>query len=398
MRAASSLSLTVGMLAAVLALVSPPRATAADDLPRAAPESLGLDPAALKALDEDLKNGAVPLTDSLVIMRCGSVAFERTYTHDYGRIYQKEAHEVGPLNPHLTGPYNYFDPDWHPYWHGSSTHSMQSVTKSVTSATIGAAILRGDFKASLDTPVLHWFDAGTVKNVDARKQRMTLRHLLTMTAGIDWDEDVPYADPKNSCSLMEASNDWIGFVINRPMATEPGSKFVYSSGVSAVLGYIFRRETGRDVEDYARTFLFEPLGIHEYHWKRSPAGEVDTEGGLFLSATDLARFGELYRNLGVWRGQRLLSEEWVRDSVTPRSTPGEGMRYGYQWWLPAYDHGARRAWAGFGFGGQDVFVMPEDGLVAVTTAWSILDPKFYDEVVLEKLRTIVRPYSCPAGH
>ena len=78
MRAASSLSLTVGMLAAVLALVSPPRATAADDLPRAAPESLGLDPAALKALDEDLKNGAVPLTDSLVIMRCGSVAFERT--------------------------------------------------------------------------------------------------------------------------------------------------------------------------------------------------------------------------------------------------------------------------------------------------------------------------------
>lgn len=367
------------------------------DWPRVTPESVGLDVAALDALDRDFRAGTIPLDDSLLVLRCGSLAYERHYEHDYATLYAREAHAVGPLNPHLTGPYNYFDPDWHPFWHGDRTHSMQSVTKSVTSATIGAAILHGDFRASLDTPVLHWFDPARVRHLDARKRRMTLRHLLTMSAGLDWTEDVPYADPRNGSSRMEASRDWVAFVIDRPMAYEPGTHFAYSSGVSELLAYIFRRETGRDLEDYARQHLFEPLGIHEYHWKRSPLGEVDSEGGLFLSAESLARFGELYRHLGLWHGERVLGEDWVKDSVLPRTDPGDGFRYGYQWWLVPYDDGARFAWAGMGFGGQYVFVMPEDGLVAVTTAWNILDPRFYDKIILDKLRAAVRPFSCPAG-
>jgi hypothetical protein len=91
--------------------------------------------------------------------------------------------------------YNYFDPAWHPFYQGTDEHTMQSVSKSVTSATIGVAIARGDFKASLDTPVLHYFDAKSVRNVDERKRRMTLRHVLTMTTGLDWDEDVPVRRP-----------------------------------------------------------------------------------------------------------------------------------------------------------------------------------------------------------
>jgi CubicO group peptidase (beta-lactamase class C family) len=272
---------------------------------------------------------------------------------------------------------------------------MQSVTKSVTSATIGAAILRGDFKSPLDTPVLHWFDPARVKHVDARKRRMTLRHLLTMTSGLDWNEDLPYADPNNAAALMEATRDWVGFVIDRPMAHEPGTHFAYSSGVSELLAHVFRKETGQDLEDYARNHLFEPLGIHEYHWKRSPLGEVDTEGGLFLPDVGLAKIGELYRNLGLWQGQRLLSAEWVRESVTPRVDAGDRLRYGYQWWLISYDEGARLAWAGMGFGGQYVFVMPEDGVVAVTTGWNILDPKYYEKIIFDKLRTAVKPFNCP---
>jgi CubicO group peptidase (beta-lactamase class C family) len=365
--------------------------------PRAAPEALGLDTAALEALDADFRNGTIPLVDSLLVLRCGTLAYERHYEHDYGRLYSREAHEVGPLNPHLSGPYNYFDPAWHPYWHGTTAHSMQSVTKSVTSATIGAAILHGDFKASLDTPVLHWFKDIQVRNVDARKRRMTLRHLLTMTSGLDWEEELPYADPRNAAARMEGTLDWVAFVINQRMAHEPGTHYAYSSGVSQLLGYIFRRETGRDVEDYARNHLFEPLDIHEYYWKRSPLGEVDTQGGLFLSNDSLAKIGELYRHLGMWRGERLLGEDWVRDSVTPRSDPGEGYRYGYQWWLLPYGDGTHYAWAGFGFGGQYLFVMPEDGIVAVTTAWNILDPKYYDLVILNKLRAAVKPFTCAAG-
>jgi len=372
-------------------------ASSGAEWPQVTPESVGLDPLALDAIDADFRNGIVPLLDSLLVLRCGSLAYERHYTHDYATIYTKEAHEVGPLNPYLTGPYNYFDPNWHPYWHGGTAHTMQSITKSVTSATIGAAILRGDFKAPLDTPVLHWFDAARVKHIDARKRRLTLRHLLTMSSGLDWNEDLPYADPKNAASLMEATRDWVAFVIDRPMAYEPGTHFAYSSGVSELLAYIFRKETGRDLEDYARSYLFEPLGIHEYHWKRSPLGEVDSEGGLFLPAYGLAKIGELYLNLGLWQGQRLLGEDWVRDSVTARSDPGDGYRYGYQWWLPQYKDGSRPVWAGFGFGGQYLFVIPEDGVIAVTTAWNILDPKYYDRIILEKLRSAVKPFSCPAS-
>jgi CubicO group peptidase (beta-lactamase class C family) len=369
---------------------------AGGDWPRVAPDSVGLDPAALDALDADFRNGVVPLVDSLLVLRCGSLAYERRYAHDYATIYAKEAREVGPLNPHLTGPYNYFDPAWHPYWHGGTAHTMQSITKSVTSATIGAAILHGDFKAALDTPVLHWFEPARVKHVDARKRAMTLRHLLTMTSGLDWNEDLPYADPKNAASAMEATRDWVAFVIDRPMAYDPGTHFAYSSGVSELLAHIFRKETGQDLEDYARNHLFEPLEIHEYHWKRSPLGEVDSEGGLFLSDYELAKIGELYRRLGKWHGDRLISEEWVRDSVTPRSDPGDGFRYGYQWWLVPYGDASRRAWSGLGFGGQHVFVMPEDGLVVVTTAWNILDPKYYERIILTKLRAAVKPYACAA--
>jgi CubicO group peptidase (beta-lactamase class C family) len=366
------------------------------DWRRVTPDSVGLDPAALDALDADFRNGVVPLVDSLLVLRCGSLAYERRYAHDYATIYAKEAREVGPLNPHLTGPYNYFDPAFHPYWHGGAAHTMQSITKSVTSATIGAAILHGDFKAPLDTPVLHWFDSARVKHVDARKRAMTLRHLLTMTSGLDWNEDLPYADPKNAASVMEATRDWVAFVIDRPMAYDPGTHFAYSSGVSELLAHIFRKETGQDLEDYARNHLFVPLGIREYHWKRSPLGEVDSEGGLFLPDYELAKIGELYRQLGMWRGNRVIGEEWVRDSVTPRSDPGDGYRYGYQWWLVPYGDGSRSAWSGLGFGGQHVYVMPEDGLVAVTTAWNILDPKYYEKIILDKLRPAVKPYRCPA--
>ncbi len=371
-------------------------ANSLEDWPLTSADSAALDSQALYALDADFKTGVIPLVDRLLVTRCGKIAFDRRYEHDYGSVFGKEAAQVGPLNPYMTGSYNYFDPNWHPYWHGGMTHSLQSVTKSVASATIGAAILHGDFKASLDTPVLHWFKTANVKNVDARKRRMTLRHLLTMTAGFNWNEDLPYADPNNAAAVMEGSRDWVSFVINRPMAFEPGTHYTYSSGVSELLAHVFRQETGQDMEDYARTHLFEPLGIHDYHWKRSPLGEVDSEGGLFLSAESLAKIGELYRLKGLWQGQRLLSAEWVMDSVSSHSNPGHGYRYGYQWWLLPYGDKQQMAWAGLGFGGQHVFVLPEEGVVAVTLGWNLLDPKYYEDVILKKLVSAVKPYRCPS--
>src|SRR5205807_2067475 len=213
------------------------------------PSSVGLDEKILAELDGDLASGKYSLVDSFAVFRCGTSVYERTYSHDYGQIYGKEAKTRGPLNPHLTGPYNYFDAYWHPYYHGTDLHSMQSVSKTVTSIIIGAAMQRGDFKAGLETRILKYFDISKVKNVNERKRRITLRDLLTMTPGLEWhEEDVPYDDPRSDSSLMEATDDWVQYVIDKPMAAEPGKVWNYSSGATQLLAYIFQKETGQDID------------------------------------------------------------------------------------------------------------------------------------------------------
>jgi hypothetical protein len=365
--------------------------------PHAAPSALGIDPQPLAALDADIASSKFPLVDSLLVMRCGEVVFDRLYPHDYAATYYKEAHTKGPLNARLTGRYNYFDPDWHPYYHGTDEHTMQSVSKTVTSAIIGIAITRGDFKAPLSTPVLHYFDSAKVKNLDERKRRMTVRDLLTMTSGLDWNEDVPYDDPNNPSDLMEASDDWVQYVIDRPMKDEPGKVFAYSSGATELLAYIFKRETGVDIERYGHSHLFGPLGIVKYHWKRTPLGVVDTEGGLYLSSKDLAKIGLLYLNDGLWKGQRVMSSEWIKESLTPRIDAGEGFQYGYQWWLLPHGEPSRLAWAARGMGGQRLLVFPEDQLIVVSTAWHILNEASIEFDVVRRLLPGVHAHQCKNG-
>ena len=360
----------------------------------ATPASQGIDAQPLAALDADIASGKLPLVDSLLVMRCGEVVFERRYPHDYAAVYAKEAHTKGPLNARMTGRYNYFDPQWHPYYHGTDEHTMQSVSKTVTSATIGIAMLRGDFKAPLTTPVLHYFDETKVKNIDARKRRMTLRDLLTMTSGFDWNEDLPYDDPSNPSDLMEAADDWVQFVIDRPMKDEPGTVFAYSSGATELLAHIFKSETGIDIEHYAHQHLFGPLGIDHYYWKRTPLGVVDTEGGLYLRAEDLAKIGLLYMKDGRWNGRQLMTPAWIKESLTPRIDAGEGFQYGYQWWLLPHGEPKRLAWVARGMGGQRLIVFPEDQLIVVSTAWHILNEASIEFDVVRRLLPQVHPQEC----
>ena len=148
---------------------------------------------------------------------------------------------------------------------------------------------------------------------------MTLRELLTMTAGIQWDEETyDYTDARNSCAAMEASPNWTGYVLAQPMATEPGSTYVYSSGVTMLLDHILYRATGQHALAYAEKHLFAPLGIRDYYWKQTAAGETDAEGGLYLRARDLAKLGFLYLHNGVWEGRRILPESWVDAVREPR--------------------------------------------------------------------------------
>jgi CubicO group peptidase (beta-lactamase class C family) len=384
-------SLAAALAAASMAATSP--AGAAPPL-RAAPASLGIDAEPLAALDADIASGKFALVDSLLVMRCGEVVFERRYPHDYAATYGKEARTKGPLNARMTGPYNYFDPAWHPYYHGTDEHTMQSVSKTVTSATIGVAMARGDFKTPLSTPVLHYFDESKVKNLDARKRRMSLRDLLTMTSGLDWNEDLPYDDPANPSDLMEASDDWVQFVIDRPMKAEPVTVFAYSSGATELLAYIFKGETGVDIEDYARSHLFGPLGIRDYFWKRTPLGVVDTEGGLYLRTEDLAKIGQLYLNDGRWNGQPLMTSDWVKESLIPRIDAGEGFQYGYQWWLLPYGEPKRLAWVARGMGGQRLIIFPKEHLIVVSTAWHILKEASIEFDVVRRLLPGVHDHEC----
>jgi CubicO group peptidase (beta-lactamase class C family) len=339
----------------------------------AGPASVGLDEQVLLSLDKDMASGKYSqMMDSFAVFRCGKKVFERTYPHDYAKIYGKEAGERGPLNARLTGPYNYFDPEWHPYYHGTDLHTMQSVSKTVTSVIIGAAMQRGDFKAGLNTPVLKYFDTSKVKNVGDRKRRMTLRDLLTMTAGLEWHEgDVPYDDPRSDSSLMEATDDWVQYAIDKPMAAEPGKVWNYSSGVSELLAYIFQKETGQDIDDYGQKYLFTPLGIR-HEWKRTYLGVVDTEGGLYLNGSDLAKIGYLYLHDGMWDRQRIVSSQWVKESVTPYfQTDEPQFKYGFKWWLSKLSD-SEHVWMGRGFGGQNLQVFPKEDLIVTFTAWDIL--------------------------
>jgi CubicO group peptidase (beta-lactamase class C family) len=359
----------------------------------ATPLSAGLDEKVLDGLDRDLAAGKFSLVDSFTVFRCGKKVYERSYPHDYAKIYGKQAKEKGPLNARLTGRYNYFDPDWHPYYHGTDMHSMQSVSKTVTSVIIGVAMNRGDFKAGVDTPVLKYFDVAKVKNMDDRKRRMTLRDVLTMTAGLEWIEDVPYDDPRSDSSLMEATDDWVQYVIDKPMAAEPGKVFNYSSGVTELLAYIFKKETGQDIDDYGEKYLFAPLGI-KHHWKRTYMEVIDTEGGMYLNGSDLAKIGYLYLHDGIWDGKQIVSKEWVAESLKGYIDAEGDYKYGYKWWLLKRTDTAGYVWMARGFGGQRMMVFPEEGMIVVFTGWDIIGDPPADKELFARLVPALKSKTC----
>jgi len=225
---------------------------------------------------------------------------------------------------------------------------------------------------------------------------MTLKHVLTMTTGLKWNEDVPYDDPTSDASIMEATDDWVQYVIDKPMAAEPGTVFNYSSGASELLAYIFQKETGQDIEQYGEKYLFGPLAMDHY-WKRTYLGVIDTEGGLYLRDADLAKIGYLYLHDGMWDGQRIVSHEWVQQSLTPFIDAGVHYKYGYKWWLYILHDKKSYAWTFLGFGGQRLMVFPEENLLVVTTGWQILKDDMTTKVVADHALGAVKSRTCTSN-
>lgn len=248
----------------------------------------------------------------------------------------------------------------------STLHNMHSVTKSLASALIGIAIDHG-LIASVNEKLIAFFPEYADILSEGGKENITLENVLTMASGLEWDErSYSYEDPRNDHEQMYRSGNWIRYVLSKPLVDEPGTKFIYNSGLSITLGGIVRNVSGELVDDFARENLFLPLGISDYAWHKSTDGTAQTGGGLSLRPRDMVKFGLLYLNRGLWKGQRIISERWVAEST---SSQPPNTNYGYQWWLADFtiDGQAIHGYSANGRGGQFIFVFPDLNLVAVFT-------------------------------
>jgi len=256
---------------------------------------------------------------------------------------------------------------WEAYDNGyteQTPHHLQSATKSVSSILIGIALHKGLIDG-VEQRMVDFFPGYTIANLDGRKERITLEHLLTMSEGMDWHElDFAYRDERNSLGQMWVSEDAVQHVLDTPMVREPGEAWAYNSGTSILLGGIIEQVTGQDPLSFAREHLFAPIGISDVRWAKTTGDHYHTDGGLYLRPRDMARLGYLMLNGGTWDGQEIVSADWITLSTQTHQDTGSGRGYGYQWWTLA----GGTAYAATGHYEQNIYVVPEADLVVVFTA------------------------------
>ena len=244
------------------------------------------------------------------------------------------------------------DAYFYPFAQSRSLHDLASATKSFTSSLIGIAINKG-YIESVEQHVLEFFPERSVANIDANKEAMTLEDPLTMRPGFECS----HSPPDFTTSEMMDTPDWVQYVLDSSMATEPGSRWVYCSPASHLLSAIIQETSGMSSFEFAQQHLFEPLGISDAIWASDPQGYTRGWSDLILTPHDMAKLGYLYLNEGEWDGQQLLSADWVAAATSPLGS----LVYGYQWWLHPSGYYAD------GAGGQRIFVFPDLDMVVVTT-------------------------------
>jgi CubicO group peptidase (beta-lactamase class C family) len=261
-------------------------------------------------------------------------------------------------------------------------HDCRSITKSVVSACIGIAIDQGLIK-NVDDPIFNYLsDYSNLKNVN--NEKLTIRHLLTMSSGTKWNEQISYASLRNSETRMNLSRRPVRYILTRPIVATAGSRWNYNGGDTQLLAEIIKTASGKSVDKFAEENLFKPLGIKKYTWlplfrKHSiPAASA----GLRMTSRDFLKLGLLYLNDGKWNDRQILSPEWVKQSTTRQiwRDEAQGKGYGYQFWtytdiINDYNYDITEA---KGNGGNAIFISKSERLVVVITAgnynqWSIVN-------------------------
>lgn len=346
------------LLAALLALCLP--ASAQDAKVCGAPVALndgwtiatqaevGLDSERLCQLDAFIAQWPKANVHAVVVVRNGKLVMERYFAGEDERWGDK-------LGRVAYGP--------------EVKHDLRSISKSVTALLVGIARNEGKFPA-LDSSVFDAFpDYADLKTPE--KTRITFRDLLTMSAGLAWDENLPWNDPRNNEREMIMAADPFRYTLSQPVAFPPGTVYAYSGGATSLLGETLIRSTGRSLRDYAREKLFQPIDAPDFEWlDAGVSGRLGAFGSLRLRPRDAAKLGRLLLTDGQWNGKQVIPAGWSAESIKPRIN-GEGLFfYGYQWWLGrSFRNGSELTWtAGVGLGGQRLYVVPSLDLVVMINA------------------------------
>ena len=259
----------------------------------------------------------------------------------------------------------------------AALRNTRSATKTVTGILVGAAVDRGLLRA--ESPVLAFFtDRLPVANPDPRKERITVEDFLTMSSLLECDDENEFS--RGNEERMYLVEDWVRFTLDLPIKGFPdwqlkpeqspyGRAWSYCTAGATTLGPLLERATRQSVPDFAQAVLFKPLGIESVKWQYQPLGSAMTGGGLQLRSRDLLKLGQLYLNGGRWQGRQVISEAWVRRSVSAHANAREATDYGYLWWLQTFHVNGRSipTYGMYGTGGNKVYVLPEQGIVAVVT-------------------------------
>ncbi|MEE9521777.1 MAG: serine hydrolase [candidate division NC10 bacterium] len=285
------------------------------------------------------------------------------------------------------------------YFYGYSRdriHSIQSATKSVTSLLFGIARDRGHV-GDLDQPVYTFFPEYQGKKWIDRQYPITLAHLLTMSAAIEWNNDASSDADGGEAGWQRLTriDDWIGYVLDLDQVGRPGEVASYNTGLSTLLGGVIRNATGKYADEFAEETLFADLHVSSYRWLKAADGTRETGGGLRVTAYDLAKMGQLVLDKGRWNGKQVVSDTWIAESVKRHLPLAEGAQspyatgFAYHWWNQSYEVGGMtiRAIVGRGYGGQYLGIFPTLNTVVVMNNGEMGGPRervFDYDVIVEE--------------
>ena len=279
----------------------------------------------------------------------------------------------------------------------TDANTVMSVSKSFLSALVGIAVEEGYL--SLSERVMDYFPEYVTGDLDPRKLEITVRHLLTMTGGLPYDNHGDHWD------RWMQSSDWVGFCLAEPLESDPGTEMHYSTCSTHVMSALLTRAIGMSTREFSETHLLDPLGITLGGWRRDPQGYDRGGWDMHFTPRDMARFGELYLGKGKLDRQRIVPRKWVKRTTRPFVRGGawgpfQELGYGYWWWT-ARGSNIDKTYLAWGYGGQHIIVVPREKLVIVTSSdanvgWSVADEQ-EGEVVELVASYLLEPISAMAS-